>query len=94
VSRRLDRIIDLTHALVKLTRDRLAVFGGAVRIGLFGWSRQPAVADATDRRLGALKHMYDLSDEALCNRWIENPISNSSVGKSSSNIGCHSIARR
>ena len=50
---RLDRIIDLTHALVKLSRDRLAVFGGAVRIGLFGWPRLPAVADAADGRLGA-----------------------------------------
>ena len=23
--------------------------------------------------LALLKHMYDLSDEALCDRWIENP---------------------
>ena len=51
---RLDRIIDLTHALVKLfARNRLAVFGGAVRIGLFGWPRLPALADAADGRLGA-----------------------------------------
>ena len=50
---RLDRIIDLDHAPVKLSRDRLAVFGGAVRIGLFGWPRLPAVADAADGRLGA-----------------------------------------
>jgi len=33
----LDRIIDLTHALVKLSRAIVAVFGGAVRIGLFRW---------------------------------------------------------
>ena len=44
---RLDRIID------PFARDRLAVFGGAVRIGLFGWPRLPAVADAADGRLGA-----------------------------------------
>lgn len=50
---RLDRIIDLTQALVKLSCDRLAIFGGAVRIGLFGWPRLPAVADAADGRLGA-----------------------------------------
>ena len=23
--------------------------------------------------LAILKHMYDLSDEALCERWLENP---------------------
>jgi hypothetical protein len=50
---RLDRIIDLTHALVKLSRAIDWRFGGAVRIGLFGWPRLPAVADAADGRLGA-----------------------------------------
>ena len=51
---RLDRIIDLTHALVKLSRAiDWRFFGGAVRIGLFGWPRLPAVADAADGRLGA-----------------------------------------
>jgi transposase, IS5 family len=24
-------------------------------------------------RLAILKHAYDLSDEALCDRWVENP---------------------
>ena len=44
--------------------------------------------------LALLKHMYDLSDEALCDRWMRILISNSFVGRSSSNIGCHLIARR
>ena len=51
---RLDPIIDLTHALVKLSRAiDWRFFGGAVRIGLFGWPRLPAIADAADGRLGA-----------------------------------------
>ena len=51
---RLDRIIDLTHALVKLSRAiDWRFLEGAVRIGLFGWPRLPAVADAADGRLGA-----------------------------------------
>jgi hypothetical protein len=49
----LDRIIDLTHAGEAFARDRLALFGGAVRIGLFGWPPAARVADAAYGRLGA-----------------------------------------
>jgi hypothetical protein len=35
-----------------------------------------------------LKHMYDLSDEALCDRWIENPYYQFFWGRRSSSIGC------
>ena len=50
----LDRIIDLVEALA---RDRLAVFGGAVRVGLFGWprllcTRRKWGKSATARRIG------------------------------------------
>ena len=31
------------------------------------------VVEAALAGLALLKHMYDLSDEALCDRWIENP---------------------
>jgi hypothetical protein len=51
----------------------LAVFGGAVRIGLFGWPRLPALPTQLMAGLALLKHMCDLSDEALCDCWIENP---------------------
>jgi IS5 family transposase len=27
-----------------------------------------------------LKHMYDLSDETLCDRWVKNPLSSTSAG--------------
>ena len=43
---RLDRIIDLTQALVKLSCDRLAIFGGAVGGGFSSRSRR-----ASDRAL-------------------------------------------
>jgi hypothetical protein len=39
-------------------------------------------------------HANDLSDEALCDRWIENPCFHSSVGKVSSSISYASTARR
>ena len=71
---RLDRIIDLTHALVKLSRaidwQFLEVQFGSV------YSDGPGCPPLPTRLmagLALLKHMYDLSDEALCDRWIENP---------------------
>src|ERR1700741_3344035 len=71
---RLDRIIDLTHALVKLSRTidwrfLEAQFGSVYSDGPGG----PPLPTRLMAGLALLKHMYDLSDEALCDRWIENP---------------------
>jgi transposase, IS5 family len=71
---RLDQIIDLDHALVKLTkaiewRFLEEQFGAA-------YSDQPGHPPLPTRLmagLAILKHTYDLSDEALCERWVENP---------------------
>ena len=71
---RLDQILDLAHPLVKLART-------------IAWSflEQPfrAVYDEDPGRpplptrlmagLAILKHLHDLSDEGLCERWVENP---------------------
>jgi IS5 family transposase len=71
---RLDQIIDLSHALVKLSRAIdwrfLEPQCGSV------YSDGPGCPPLPTRLmagLALLKHMYDLSDEALCDRWIENP---------------------
>src|ERR1051325_3648461 len=71
---RLDRIIDLTHALVKLShtidwRFLEAQFGSVYSDG----PGCPPLPTQLMAGLALLKHMYDLSDEALCDRWIENP---------------------
>src|SRR5262244_2500097 len=71
---RLDRIIDLTHALVKLSRAidwrfLEAQFGSVYSDG----PGCPPLPTPLMAGLALLKHMYDLSDEALCDRWIENP---------------------
>src|ERR1035437_1517671 len=71
---RLDQIIDMDHALVKLA-------------GSIGWRfleksvgvvysddpGQPPLPTRLMAGLEILKHTHDLSDEALCARWIENP---------------------
>jgi IS5 family transposase len=71
---RLDAIIDMNHALVKLSRtidwsfleERL----GAVYEDKPG---RPPLPTRLMAGLAILKHTYDLSDEVLCERWVENP---------------------
>ena len=71
---RLDQIIDLNHALVKLSRaiDWHFLEG---RFGRFTRTvpGSPPLPTRLMAGLAILKHMHDLSDEALCDRWIENP---------------------
>src|SRR5438874_201168 len=70
---RLDQIINMDHALAKLARTIdwgfLEEKFGAVYADAPGG---PA-ADAADGGLAILKHTYNLSDEAVCEQWIENP---------------------
>ena len=71
---RLDQIIDLNHALVKLAhaidwRFLEQRFGSVYTDG----PGSPPLPTRLMAGLAILKHMYDLSDEALCDRWIENP---------------------
>ena len=71
---RLDQIIDVDHALVKLSKTIdwgfLAEKFGAVYSDKPG---HPPLPTRLMAGLAILKHSYDLSDEALCERWVENP---------------------
>jgi transposase, IS5 family len=71
---RLDAIIDMDHALVKLARtidwSFLEQRFGAVYEDKPG---RPPLSTRLMAGLSILKHSYDLSDEALCERWLENP---------------------
>src|SRR5215207_4544221 len=71
---RLDQLVDLQHPLAKLARtidwgfleER---FGEVYRDG----PGQPPLATRLMAGLSNLKHLHDLSDEVLCERWLENP---------------------
>lgn len=71
---RLDQIVDLAHPLAKLSRsidwrfleDRF----GAAYTDVPG---HPPLPTRLMAGLAILKSAHDLSDEALCDRWIENP---------------------
>ena len=71
---RLDAIIDMEHALVKLARSIdwrfLEERFGAVYEDKPG---RPPLPTRLMAGLAILKHTYDLSDEVLCERWLENP---------------------
>jgi IS5 family transposase len=71
---RLDQIIDLEHALARLARvidwPFLERVFGAVYTDVAG---HPPLPTRLMAGLAILKHMHDLSDEVLCERWVENP---------------------
>jgi transposase, IS5 family len=71
---RLDAIIDMGHPLVKLARtidwSFLEQRFGAVYEDTPG---RPPLPTRLMAGLSILKHTYDLSDEVLCERWLENP---------------------
>jgi len=71
---RLDQIIDLKHPLVALGRTVdwgfLEREFGAVYTDDPG---RPPLPTRLMAGLAILEHTYDLSDEVLCERWVENP---------------------
>jgi IS5 family transposase len=71
---RLDQIIDMNHPLAKLARTVDWLFleerFGEVYTDDPG---HPPLPTRLMAGLAILKHTYDLSDEVLCERWVENP---------------------
>jgi transposase, IS5 family len=70
----LDQIIDLRHPLVRLASEigwafLAQRFGAVCRTG----PGQPPLPTRLVAGLFILKHMHNLSDEELCERWVENP---------------------
>lgn len=71
---RLDQIIDLGHPLVKLAQKIDWVFL-ETKLGAAYTDRKgrPPLPTRLMAGLAILKSAHDLSDEALCARWLENP---------------------
>jgi hypothetical protein len=71
---RLDQIIDMDHELAKLARAIdwrfLEEKFGAVYTDRPG---RPPLPTRLMAGLAILKHTFDLSDEVVCARWVENP---------------------
>ncbi|RME96442.1 MAG: IS5 family transposase [Alphaproteobacteria bacterium] len=70
----LDQIIDPAHPLVRLAREiDWAFFDSRFRSVCKAGPGKPPLPTRLVAGLLILKHMHDLSDEALCARWLENP---------------------
>jgi Transposase domain (DUF772) len=55
---------------------------------------QPPLPTRLMAGLAILKHTYDLSDEALCDRWVESPYFQYFCGEEFSNMRWCSTVRR
>ena len=71
---RLDQIVDMNHALAKLGRQidwkfLEETFGSVYSDG----PGQPPLPTRLMAGLAILKHTFNVSDEVLCERWVENP---------------------
>src|SRR5947209_6723087 len=71
---RLDQVINMDHTLVKLARTidwgfLEEKFGAVYADG----SGRPPLPTRLMAGLAILKHTYNLSDEVVCEQWIENP---------------------
>jgi Transposase domain (DUF772) len=71
---RLDQVINMDHAQVKLARTidwrfLEEKFGAVYKDG----PGQPPLPTRLMAGLAILKHTYNLSDEVVCEQWLENP---------------------
>jgi transposase, IS5 family len=71
---RLDQIIDMKHPLVRLARTidwgfLEATLGAVYQDG----AGRPPLPTRLMAGLATLKHTYNLSDEVVCELWVENP---------------------
>jgi len=70
----LDQIIDMKHPLVRLCQEiDWGFFDKRFSAACQAGPGHPPLPTQLVAGLLILKHMHDLSDEALCARWVENP---------------------
>src|SRR5262245_12281075 len=70
---RLDQIINLKHELVRLAAEIDWAWIDGQIAPLYSEHGRPAVPTRFMIGLLLLKHIYALSDEEVCERWVDNP---------------------
>ena len=91
----LEQFINPRHPLVRLSGEMDwdfvgRRFGSVCSVG----PGHPPLSTRLVAGLFILKHMHNLSDEELCDRWVRTRITNTSAGKWCSGTRCRLIARR
>ena len=70
---RLDQMINLRHELVLLSERINWAHLDEKLAPLFAPTGRPSIPSRLMIGLHLLKHMHQLSDESVCQRWVENP---------------------
>ncbi|MGY2985949.1 hypothetical protein ACVI1L_004503 [Bradyrhizobium sp. USDA 4516] len=90
---RLGQIINMNHELVQLaSRVDWDWIDGEIA-PLYSENGRPGIATRFMIGLLLLKHIYGLSDEGACERWVTTHISSTSPAKSSSSTPSRTSAR-
>lgn len=85
----LDEIIDMGHPLARLAKEiDWGFLDQRFRAVCQSGPGQPPLPTRLVAGLMILKHMHDLSDEALCARWLENPYYQYFCGEE---VFCHQL---
>jgi IS5 family transposase len=90
---RLDQIINMKHELVQLAGKVDWDWIDGEIAPLYSEKGRPGIATRFMIGLLLLKHIYGLSDEGVCERWVTTRISSSSLAKSSSSTPSRTSAR-
>ena len=70
---KLENIIDMKHPLVRLADKIDWAYLDDSFAPFYSDAGRPGVPTRFMAGLHILKHTYDLSDEEVCDRWVENP---------------------
>ena len=90
---RLDQIINMKHELVQLAGKVDWDWIDGEIAPLYSENGRPGIETRFMIGLLLLKHIYGLSDEGVCERWVHDGISNTSPAKSSSSMRSRTSAR-
>ena len=90
---RLDQIINMRHELVQLGDKIDWAWIDEQLADLYRESGRPAVATRFMVGLLFLKHIYGLSDEGVCERWVHDPYFQYFPARNSFSTACRTSAR-
>ena len=90
---RLEQIINMKHELVQLAGKLDWAWIDGEIAPLYSDQGRPAVETRFVIGQLLLKHIYGLSDEGVCERWVHDPYFQYFTGKSSSSMSSRTSAR-
>lgn len=90
---RLDQIINMKHELIQLAGKIDWDWIDEQTVPLYSDKGRPEIAPRFVVGLLMLKHIYGLSDDGVCERWVHDPISSTSLARCFSSTHFRTNAR-